>query len=220
MTFQSTERGISMVASIIIVAVLVIAGGGLYVASKSMRDPQPLKIHKDDVVSDGEINTSVRELMMSGSPVTCTFTRTDDGMNTSGTVYIAGERMRGDFTVESEGLGTFVTHTIHSDTTAYVWTDGQAQGHMFTLNADQDVEAPHDEQSFDIDEKVDYSCFAWSVDEGQFQVPTDIEFTDWSEQVQATVEAQAEVSGIQCSQCEQLPAGVAREQCLAALGCN
>ena len=56
----------------------------------------------------------------------CTFS--DSTNNSSGTVYVSGGKMRGDFQSSNNGK-TNSSHMINDGTYVYIWTDGQTNGY-------------------------------------------------------------------------------------------
>jgi hypothetical protein len=80
-------------------------------------------------------------------------------------------------------------------------------------------------QAVNMSQKSNYSCNPWSVDQSKFTVPTTVTFTDYSAMMQgvgagANPGTSMQGSQSECSQCNQIPAGAARTQCLTALKCQ
>lgn len=128
---------------------------------------------------------SFASLMGMGKNLTCDFSSAaGDGYGpSSGTVYIAGERMRGDFTSEQDGT-TAQTHMIHDGDSVYTWSKS-AEGtfamkfHQGEVDVEQDAGvATMPSQAMSIENDVDYDCHRWSVDGSKFVPPSDIEFMD------------------------------------------
>lgn len=180
---------------------------------------------------------SLKDLLARGKNITCTFTyaSSEEG-NYSGVVYVAGNDMRGDFEIEIEGE-SFGTHIINSEGTGYTWGDSPfgSMAMMFEINEEDGDFFSSDTSDSDgevnYDQDVDYKCSSWRVDRSKFQPPSDITFQDFSAQLdalpsaptpgQATPSAATfEAPQLDCSLCEQIPEGAARDQCLASLGCS
>jgi len=84
-------------AIIIAVVALAVVGGGAYYVMNKEDNKQQSSSSGSSEQSQNELN-SINGLLAQNKNVTCTFNSTDgSGNQTSGTVYIAGERMRGNF---------------------------------------------------------------------------------------------------------------------------
>jgi len=134
---------------------------------------------KESVTSGGN---SLRGLLTSGSNQQCSFKDEDS----EGTVYVAAERMRGNFTTTVDGKTT-VAHMIIDNNTMYNWVDGENTGFTFAFDPeDADVEEgeadtpTQSDESVDLDKEVDYNCSPWSVDNSFFTPPADVDFQDFS----------------------------------------
>jgi len=97
---------------------------------------------------------------------------------------------------------------------------------------------PQPSQGVDMHQKANYSCGGWSADNSLFTPPSDVSFTDYSSMMQgqgtmmhggstgtttqqgSQGSAPAGGNAAACSECNQAPAGSARNQCLAALHCQ
>jgi hypothetical protein len=83
-------------------------------------------------------------------------------------------------------------------------------------------------QSADVQKQSDYSCGPYAANKSVFTVPTDITFTDYSAMMQGamkgvTPQSQGMTSTQkqqECAQCNQVPAGQMRNQCLSSLKCQ
>ncbi len=163
----------------------------------------------------------------------CTFSdKTNSG---SGTVYLGGGKMRGDFQSQANDTAS-QTHMVNDGTYVYIWTEGQKNGYKMSLDAVKNeasqvkvsgtpsIVKP---QGMDMSQQSNYSCAPWVANATMFKVPSDITFVDYSSMMQrassdaATSHGGAAMQGNQsaCSECDKVPAGAARNQCRAALKC-
>ena len=213
------------------VAVLI-AGGAYYFFTQSSLEPQ-IAAEGDEETEMQELDSSaltgqgtLRSLLGLGQNVKCEFVYIDDENDntTSGTVYVAGERMRGDFDMMQDNE-PYSMHMIRDAEYAYTWGDGP-MGEMATkmkLETQTPTEAnstdPVDTDPFESDERVDYECESWTVAASQFTPPSDVEFMDMSAQMEQMHMMQGDMKAAQCAACDQAPEG-SREQCRAALGCE
>lgn len=177
-------------------------------------------------LTDENLFGSFEDLKALGKNMTCTFTRSDEYGDVEGTVYIQSstEKVRGDFTVTTTD-GIFESHVINDGEIGYTWGDspvGTIAMKFATDQSDQTKESPEQNQPFNPDEKVDYTCSSWNVDTDVFTPPADLEFQDFTQsmgQMQMQEESVQQIMGQQCSQCDQIPNEDAKAQCKAALGC-
>jgi hypothetical protein len=161
---------------------------------------------------------SLRGLMSMSSPQECTFSDTEANGSTSGTVFVANGKMRGDFSTTASGQTT-LSHMIVMNDTSYVWTDSMAQGMKMSFSSMESNAQAQQNQSVDVNKNVNYSCKSWAPDDGRFQLPGNIQFTDMSAMMNAQVSGNASGNAAQCGACDSLQ-GSARTQCRAALNCK
>jgi len=164
----------------------------------------------------------------------------DSNNNSSGTVYISDGKMRGDFQSQNSGK-TESSHMLNDGSYVYMWTDGQSNGYKMSLEivkqeAAQVTTSPSNgnsqqpSQTVNLQQKSNYSCGPWSANSSLFTVPANVTFTDYSSMMQGVTSHSAasqegsansvKGSAAICAQCNQAPAGNARNQCLAALHCQ
>lgn len=173
--------------------------------------------------------SSLKALLTVNDPQKCTFADNTDAGDTSGTVYVANGKMRGDF-VATTDAGPMNSHMVVVNNTGYIWSDGMQDGFKISLDAMEDAQDTQNQNTaVDLDKEVDYSCENWRADESMFNLPANITFSDMNEmmnsmmnQMNVEMDADADVSGDvnRCAACDQAPEGIAREQCLMALGCS
>lgn len=126
--------------------------------------------------------SSLRSLLATPMPQQCTFESADS----SGTVYIAGSQMSGDFTSSISGQSQ-LAHTIIKNNQMYLWMDGEAEGMIMDIPA-EDTKANSSttaSSAFDLDENVKYDCKSWTVVQSKFQTPSNVKFSDLSEMMKS-----------------------------------
>lgn len=207
-----------------IVASLAVVGGGTYVAMNpeiiaSITGGVANEMEENMENENASVGSTFADLVARGQAVTCTFSHDDGaGNRSSGTVYMTGgaTQIRGDFTVESPvaSSATFIRTGGYN----YIWGPAMPQGVKTKVENETEL---MEGQEGGIDEDTEFSCQAWTVDSSKFSLPSGIQFTDFSAQVEAAAGASTGVGNVkaqQCAACANLPAG-AKEQCLAALAC-
>lgn len=154
-----------------------------------------------------------------GKNLSCTFSTDNEQGQTSGTVYIAGEHMRGDFTNNNPNSGTLTSTMIKEGDWMYSWTSSSNQGVKMKFS---EIEASTDtkaNQYVDPSQQVDYDCKPWTVDRAIFTPPTNITFTDVASQMMEAQEKSKEFRNSQCVACDSLE-GEAKAACLKTLDCQ
>ena len=114
---------------------------------------------------------SIKELVSKGIPQRCTFDYQDpDTGKNSGTMFISGNKLRGDFTIkDTEGK---VTNggMITDDSFLYTWDNDTKEGFKMAMTAD--IKAQQNDirnnpgSVFDMDKKANYNCGPWVVQNG------------------------------------------------------
>ena len=222
---------------IIVVIVLILLGGGaFYLLGKSASNP--LKSAQNQMTQMTTQKKSLSDFFSMTGSLKCTFSDKTD--NSSGTVYAAVGKMRGDFQSADNGKTT-QTHMVNDGSFVYMWTDGQKSGYKMSLasikneatkttntTSGSTTDQSPAQQGVNMQKQSDYSCGPWAADKSLFTVPTDVTFTDYTSMMQgATGASPQKQQGItsqqkqyECSQCDQVPAGSMRNQCRAALKCQ
>jgi hypothetical protein len=196
------ERGaIGVIVAVVIVVLLVGGAGAWYYmqtrggfsltpAPTAMTSPEgslPTALPTTPVQQGQSLTGKISDLVQSGQSLTCTFQRADQGVTTSGTVYVAGEgeRLRGDFNIQQTGSAAMNGHMVRTGQDIYVWSDQLPQGTKFTVT-DESSPAPAagDSQQQILDQNFTYACQPWTVDEALFTLPGNVQFVDVSAQLQ------------------------------------
>lgn len=174
-------------------------------------------------------------LSMTGT-LKCTFSNSTN--NSSGTVYVSNGKMRGDFQSTNNGTAQ-QSHMVNDGTFVYFWVDGQ-NGTKMSLSAIKNEEAQvsgtpsnnsQPQGGMDMHQKSIYSCSPWVANSSVFTPPASVTFTDYSAMMQKAQPGSSLPQGsaasnsmhgttAECAECNQAPAGAARNQCLSALHCQ
>lgn len=210
-----------------IIVLLVIVGAGAYLMFKNS-STSPQMDNSDKMMNEEgamEGKNSLKALLTSGQSQMCTFKDLVDDADYNGTVYVAGGKMRGDFTSTTNGQ-TYMTHMIIKDNTMHSWTDGQATGFTMAFDVNAAMNSQEDTKdapkTVDIDKMIDYECSGWSVDESKFTPPASVKFQSMGEMMGPTGAMMDDKSGSSNSQCAACNAltGDEKTQCLSVLNCN
>lgn len=131
----------------------------------------------------GVFTGSAKELMARGGNHKCTFTQEVANSKSTGTTYISGQKMRGDFVSEvnaGESTMNIESHMISDGEFMYSWSSMMPTGFKMKIadtTATATATTTPSQQSFDSNQKLEYTCVAWTVDEAQFALPANITFT-------------------------------------------
>lgn len=210
-----------------LVLLIVLAGAGYYWWSTAQQaEPTVDTAAQNTLVQAEEPQTGVgtwQSILAQGKDVTCEFTTRDaeNDVRTEGVVYVAGSRLRGDFTTTQEGQ-PYDMSIIRDDAYTYTWgTSPEGKMAFKFANATGTTPAATEAASrdpFESDAEVTYSCSSWNVEDERLTPPTEIEFSDMSSMMPASAGAAPGAASAQCGACDSAPAE-ARAQCRAALGC-
>ncbi len=182
-------KGFGPLVIVVIAAIVVVLGGGIYYSAKKSHIEEPQKTdNTESVATDTHASTSasisahvtqgtLRSLLSLGKDVVCTFNGSNSQGEVSGTMYISGTMMRGDFTMTGGTQGNALSHMIRSGDSIYVWSGTQgARMHM----SDMEGSGAQNKTTVNLDQAVEYSCDDWEKDTSQFSVPQNITFIDLS----------------------------------------
>lgn len=201
----------------IIVIVLLLLGVGFYLM-RNQGSQNPVQQAVEQAAQNASRGT-IQSLI--GKNQMCKVSYPDG--NGSGTVYVSGDKVRGDFNIQAESQ-TMNTHMIQGGQEIYMWNDGSNQGTKIKIDPNQPTpSAPAGQpQTADLNQEVDYSCNNWSPDESKFRVPTDVQFMDMSQMMQKPGGTGPMPTGtgtpkIDPSICNQIPDAAAKAECLKSL---
>jgi hypothetical protein len=210
----------------VVILLLLLLGGGVFLMTKKSQTPttkteQPAAQNTTPETAQG----TLKSLLANGKSVKCSFDNSaSDSAKSSGTVYVASGKMRGDFQVTSAETTT-VSHMIVDSQNSYLWTDNSKQGFKFAVNQQEPTGTTSGtsggSQGPDINQTVNYSCQDWSPDNSMFNLPSDITFSAFTvPTVPVVTGASTGNTSSQCAVCDNIPAGTARDTCKAQLNCK
>jgi hypothetical protein len=185
-------------APLLVLLIIVLIGGGSYYAVKKSHSKAKVETKIEatsttpEETADESGNISLKALFSLNKDTKCTFTNSADSMTSSGTVYISGSMMRGDFNSNTTASGSVDSHMIRSQDDIYVWSgaNGSKMGMDAMMNA-KPTTAPKSGANFDFDQKLDYHCSDWKKDASLFVVPTSVHFIDLKAMMQGKLNVTA-----------------------------
>ncbi len=215
----------------IIVIVIALAAGGYYMMSRQAAQPANTETQNiSDNTNSGLTKMTLKDFMnMSGSQK-CQFSDTETG--SSGEVFIADGKTRGDFSTSNQGK-EMKSHMINDGQNVYIWMDDQTTGFKTSLSAVEEMSKMQGttgvSQTVDINKEVDYKCESWSADSLKFGVPVEIKFQDMGAMMKniqgmqsmspSSTDDSIKGSKEACGACDNLE-GEQRDSCRSALKCS
>ncbi len=207
----------------IIVALIVLAGAFFLMRSKS-GDVASNTQKTDSAAQVQSESGSIKSLLASGTSRKCTYTVDQDGYKSEGTIYVANNKMRGDFSVQIDGKDT-MSHMINDSATSYLWTDGTGMGMKMSINP-EDAKAAQDSAAkagaVDLEKNYDFSCDSWVADTSKFELPSNVQFSELPKMLSmptetaGSPESSLDTKEAQQAICNSLT-GIAKEACLKGL---
>lgn len=178
-------------------ALIILALGGYLVfsandGSQSVQNTTHGEDDESTVLHTGEEGvfeeglSSLKALIARGENLTCDFRHaSDDGMISTGKVYISGDNFRVDSLTVDVEQGAYESSMIFQEEVLHAWTktpEGETFGFTFAATKNDVVENSQDsgvaDGSVSLDQEVDFTCRRWSVDVSMFVPPSDVEFFD------------------------------------------
>ena len=162
----------------IVLAAVIIIGGGAYFAmqpgsASPMGEPQG-KLSAEQ----GGYTGSFFDLATRGGNYKCEVATSGTNNVSSGTVYVSGTDLRGDFDTTANGA-TIKSHMLKKGDDIYVWSDAMAQGvQMKATAAMQGGNTEASGQGVDGNQSYDWNCSATGVEASTFVVPASVKFMD------------------------------------------
>ncbi len=219
-----------------VVIAVVVVGVIVWLAFSSKSGPGGTPVASPQPAGGSSPMQSLRDLLASGAPQTCSFSSSAANGGASGQIYVSGGHMRGDFTATAGSGQTVTSHMITDGQTAKMWSSQMPQGIKMAFSAvgGQGSQAG----GVNPDAKANYSCSPWSGDPSEFVPPAGITFTDMSAMMQGALPGGPSGATLpksstgpnynppsggasaQCAQCNIIPDASAKAQCLSALHCQ
>ena len=163
-----------------IIIILVVIGGIFYFMNQSQTETPNTEAPAEgqDSFNTAAVGASdqqsLQDLLAAGTAQSCTFAQTAEGGSNEGVVYIGEGKMRGDFKATANGQ-TINAHTIGDGKDLYTWMESLNLG--FKLAMGQTQSATGQNQSLDLNAKLNYNCSPWTVDAAKFSLPKGVQFT-------------------------------------------
>lgn len=166
----------------LLVAIVVVGTGVWYFGGKGGSEEDGAMMEGGEEESRMGSGTFM-DLMRLGGSFECKVSSEDPNAVSNGTVYVSGEKIRGDFTSTVDGAA-YDSHFINAEGYIYTWSSAMPQGMKMANKGMMEGEGPgkaEAPQSFDPSVKVDYECHPWIANSGKFSPPSDVTFMDFTQ---------------------------------------
>ena len=211
----------NLILGLIFALLIIVFGVGAYFLSqnKTATNSAKQEIAKP-TNSTKSAESTLKDLLASKVPSKCTYSTDAGATKISGTVYVAGGKVRGDFTTTS-GKTEITGHMATDAKYVYTWTDGSKQGYKFATDTITNAKTEANTQQPDFNQKFNYSCSPWLEDSKMLELPKDVTFTVFSIPTVPTGTTGTSLNNqAACQACASLPAGETKTACLTQLKCN
>lgn len=133
-----------------------------------------------DTTMGGAFRGSLFDLAARGGNYQCTFSSAADGTQSSGTVYVSGNMVRGNF--KSVSSGTMMeSHMITRDGYVYTWSPAMSTGMKLMMQGSGTGTTGTQGNYADANQQYDYDCDSWNLDASQFELPSGVQFMQFGQ---------------------------------------
>lgn len=217
-------------------AVVVVVVAVFFLMGKSTQ--VPVGSEGANQVAGSEEQLSLKDLMARSGSQKCTFAYEDESSRSSGVVYLADGKMRGDYeSVVKASNETVKTYSISDGVYMYTWGSQMPQGvkmKVADFATQSGTPEAQKQNPVNYDQKVKTVCGGWSPDATVFAPPANVEFMDLGALMQGLgglPQAPGAGAGVapkmpagspagQCAVCDEIPDADGKAQCRVALGCS
>lgn len=169
------------------VAVLAAAGGYYFFTQSGEGSPSGAPRESGAAASqtnsDSSFNGSIYDLAARGGDWKCTVdaqASTGGGQAvSSGTVYVSGNKVRGDFTSAVQGYGNVDSHLVSDGDYVYSWTSMLAQGVKAKATAANQGGTQTSGQGSSANQNYAYHCAPSAADASLFTPPANVKFISY-----------------------------------------
>jgi len=205
----------------VVILLLLLLGGVAFMMSKKSKKTDVASPETKVVAEEETKKQSLKDLLASNVAQKCSYSDTYGSTAISGTSYLSGGKVRGDFSTTAENGQVSSGHMIYDGKFSYVWIDGTTSGFKMAIDTSSNTTANANQQGLDMNKAMDYDCGIWVTDQSQFTPPDGVTFTEYNMPASSVTPSGTSVSGSQsaCSYCDAMT-GDAKTQCRTSLNCK
>ena len=208
-----------IIIGVAIIALLLLGAGGYFLFSKNSANPtqtQTSATNEAETATENSAMSSLIDLVTSGKTNQCTFDVAAETGSTKGTIYIAGEKMRGDIETTTKEGKTSQMYMIRDNDMYYMWGGELPSGIKMTFDVDELKTNTQASQNVDLNAKIDYRCSDWIADNSKFTPPSNVKFTDLSSMMEKESPTGTKTQ-TGSSPCDDITDTTAKAACKAAI---
>lgn len=163
----------------LIIVVLVIIGGYFVLSGNKGTENENLGEVKEEGTGK---KMAFSQFLKQGGAYKCEVKQYMNDFENSGTMYVDGKNLRGEFSTVAEGR-TIDSSFISRDGYTYNWSS-MTPGMGFKMMTGENEETPganidaSGTYNWDAGQIGDYNCENWAVDSSKFEVPKDVVFQE------------------------------------------
>lgn len=212
------------VIAVAVAAIILLLGGYFLYSKNKSSNPSSETSTQTTTVSPTTTTSqsgSFADIFSGGQNKKCDFDiKSTSGADTKGTFYVSGTKVRGSLNITTNGKLDTMNILRDSDTN-YIWGSALPTGIKMTLSVNDLAAKINTTSATNPNQKTDFKCVPWTVDQSLFTVPTDVKFTDTgSMTVNATPATNTtQTPSANCGVCNSLT-GNAKTACLTGLHCQ
>jgi predicted small lipoprotein YifL len=177
-------------------------------------------VNSQDENDEVSMTASALEMLRGGKSLHCTFSFRDEaqGAEQSGEFYVDGKngkfRSEIDATVSGPSPMKIKMHSISDGQYAYSWNStNAATGFKVKLEEASNVSDADKQKTGDLDQKIDFKCRKWTVDNSMFELPADVTFTDMNQMIENLKKPVGNTGVDLCSMCDMISDAAAKSDC-------
>jgi len=212
------QRKVFLISAAIVVLALIVIGG-FYVSKKSQRLQTGQQIAQATETQRSEQSGTIKSLLAMGKDVACDVSYSVGQNKTAGKVYVAGQKMSGDFTVTTSDGKALDTHMVQKDGYIYYWSSIVPQGTKMKIPTESESPVPAPggvSTGFNADQQVQYRCSPWGADDSKFNLPANVQFTDVSAMTKSPGQKETTTTKPGASVCDSITDPQAKAACITA----
>ncbi len=163
---------------LIFLAVVVLGGGYAIYYEKSVQENKIAQNYQElKNRENADNNSSVKKIAFSefikgGGTYECSVTSYLSDMENKGTIYIGGDKIKGEFSTIAEGQ-SIDSNVIMRDGFMYLWQSASTTGTQIQLKEQTETSNTF---TWDPNQIGDYDCKPWIYEESKFTLPASIKF--------------------------------------------
>ncbi len=137
-------------------------------------------VQEETTAETGDTKVSIKDLIAKGIPQKCTLEYSNEDMASTSETWIKGRKYKQFMVVESPVSGKRSVYTVSDGVYIYTWEESAKTGNKIKIEESEVDEPETTDTSVDVqmDDVLDYKCAPAVITDSEFEIPSDIVFTD------------------------------------------